>query len=282
MSIAPLTVVTCLSDVGDRGYCRYLRPSCLCHDLRLVTLHVRSGWPSHRAKDELLRLYLRRLPSSAVVLFTDAYDTALLAPAEAILAKYLGFGAPIVCTAERNCWPDESLSKYFPASPTAFRFLNTGGFIGTAGALRDLIHETQRLRSAERSHPPDGDAPRAETMRADRYPWSNQYLWHLTYLRDPSRIALDYYTALFLSLGTDLETRRREVMPGTTAIETSPLYRSERERIARECEVVDGRIVHRDTCQSPIQLHFNGSIPKRVIFDGLLDVAMPWMPTRTA
>jgi hypothetical protein len=41
-----------------------------------------------------------------MVLFTDAFDSVVLAPLEAIVERFLELGSPVVMSAERVCWPD--------------------------------------------------------------------------------------------------------------------------------------------------------------------------------
>ena len=77
-----------------------------------------------------------------ILLFTDSYNTLLLADKKTILDKFKSFqGARVVFTAERSCWPDQQLADQYPnVSFLKKRFLNSGGFMGYAKEIYQLFH----------------------------------------------------------------------------------------------------------------------------------------------
>lgn len=92
----------------------------------------------------LLRIFLDTVPSDDHVLFTDAHDVYITGTHEDIMARYWEFGSDVVFSAERNCWPIKAYeSKYLTNNSPGIRYkyLNSGGFIGKAGALKLLIDE---------------------------------------------------------------------------------------------------------------------------------------------
>ncbi len=122
-------------------------------------------------------LDLQRLPDDDVMVFVDAYDVLALADEREILAKYDAAGARVVYTAEKVCYPDAALAERYPASPTAYHFLNSGGAFGRVADMRAMIASI-------------GFATTDDDQRAiTRY-----------FLEHPGAIALDTRCAFFLPL----------------------------------------------------------------------------------
>ncbi|KAK3104424.1 hypothetical protein FSP39_001801, partial [Pinctada imbricata] len=75
-----------------------------------------------------------------ILMFTDSYDAVLTAGKEEILQKFQKFDARVVFSAEGFCWPDESLKVQYPEVKFhEKRFLNSGGFIGYAKDIYEIV-----------------------------------------------------------------------------------------------------------------------------------------------
>ena len=75
-----------------------------------------------------------------IVLFTDSYDVIITAGAEDIVTSFESFKADVVFSAEPFCWPDSSLSSLYPKPEAGGkRFLNSGGFIGRAPVIYQMV-----------------------------------------------------------------------------------------------------------------------------------------------
>jgi hypothetical protein len=115
-------------------------------------------------KLRLVKELLRHRRDDAVVLFADAFDSVLLPCRDTILGKFRAFEAPIVFSAEKGCWPDPHLKARYPQPEsramapqdatlrrlrptppleTPFRYLNSGGYMGYAGAIRSVLAELE-------------------------------------------------------------------------------------------------------------------------------------------
>ena len=81
----------------------------------------------------------RNLPESDLLLFVDAYDVIILDHKRKILDAFDRIDAEIVFSAEKSCWPLQSLAQFYPKSPTEHRYLNAGGFIGRVGAIKKML-----------------------------------------------------------------------------------------------------------------------------------------------
>lgn len=86
------------------------------------------------------------ISDSDIVLFTDAFDTFFIAGGEVILRKFLAFGVPIVMGAEKNCFPLKDREGDFPKSPSSFKFVNCGFYIGYCKEVRDALHSVLTMR----------------------------------------------------------------------------------------------------------------------------------------
>lgn len=71
----------------------------------------------------------------------DSYDVIFTAGEAEILSAFEKFDTKVVFSAEGFCWPDINLTDTYPAveSSAGNRFLNSGGFIGAASVLYEMI-----------------------------------------------------------------------------------------------------------------------------------------------
>lgn len=75
-----------------------------------------------------------------LIMFVDSYDVVFTAGVDAILEKFFKLDAGIVFAAEDAIWPDKSLeSKYPKVKENEKRFLNSGGFIGYAPNVYEMV-----------------------------------------------------------------------------------------------------------------------------------------------
>lgn len=153
---------------------------------------VRCGPPSHFGpKLTLMMEWLRRVPAAdQIVLFTDAHDVRVTARPEAVLAAYRSYAGPqgaplpVVLSAERNCWPDERAAAYYAThrdSRVVYKYVNSGGYIGPAGALLALLTAA--------------DAEEPFTAATD-----DQGAWTRIYLTHQASVRLDTECRIFQSL----------------------------------------------------------------------------------
>ena len=76
-----------------------------------------------------------------IIMFTDSYDVLLLGNQESILNTFHKFDANVVFGAEPFCWPDASLKEQYPeVSEGEKRYLNSGGFIGYAKDIHEILN----------------------------------------------------------------------------------------------------------------------------------------------
>lgn len=154
-----------------------LMASCKAYNISLDVLGLDQPF-SFGKKLRDVKEYVNRLPDDDIVLFTDGFDTLLLASEETILKKFRSMNVPFVIAAETNCHPFLHIAPYYPQSPTKFKYLNSGCYIGYVSYIKKILDEISPI--------PD------ET--------DDQGLLSVYYLYHPKAFTLDYSCNLFLCL----------------------------------------------------------------------------------
>jgi len=111
------------------------------HNITLNILGWGVAWGGLYQKLEATLQFCQSLPPNDIVLFTDAFDVMFLKTSEEILSDYTAMDTDILFGAECGCWPHvtrdggkECLERY-PASPTPYRYLNSGTWMARARAI---------------------------------------------------------------------------------------------------------------------------------------------------
>lgn len=104
--------------------CRKFRivPITVGFEGRLLNGHVENKILVQKVLPDIAKRY-------PITMYVDAFDCIIVDTAEAIVEEFKALDAPIVFGAERYCFP-QGREDLFPPSPTPYRFLNAGGFIG--------------------------------------------------------------------------------------------------------------------------------------------------------
>lgn len=92
-------------------------------------------------KLKLIKNYINTIDEYDVVLFTDSYDVIYADDIESIFDKYLGFNTRVLFSAESVCWPNAAWADRFPETDHAYRYLNSGTFIGRVKELRAILED---------------------------------------------------------------------------------------------------------------------------------------------
>jgi hypothetical protein len=229
-----MKVVTAITDEANINF-QLLRISCALNDLELVVIVV-EAMNSLRVKDELLKAYLQRVDSDEVILFSDGYDAIFLAGEFEILEKFNRFNSDLVFSAEENCWPDESLASRYPVSDAgAYKFLNSGGFIGKAGVIAAML--------------------RTKVGDSKNYRGSNQYVWTRRFLDNQDVISLDTQGELFCTLSSKEDNK---YLPKDGSNDFRPYIEFKEKWFTDNFEIQNGRLYDRIRQTWPSHAHFNG------------------------
>lgn len=236
-----MKVITVINDQLNVGF-NLLRLSCSANNLDLLVLvSSQKNFYSNRLKDDLLLNYLEHYASEdEMIFFTDGNDAILLCPEDEILSKYKKLGKAVIFSAESACWPDKNLSPQYPATASAYRYLNSGGFIGRAGVIRQLLTDVVPFD--------------------DEFQKSNQYLWAKRFFANGDLIALDTECEIFHTFSPEVADRHKPL-----AVNRAAHYSCMKNWFMTNFTIENGRIFSKLSGTWPCHAHFNGS--SKIIMD---------------
>lgn len=197
-----LHIVTMASD--NTPSLQQLKDSCTYFGHRLDVVGM--GEPfSFGKKLRDYKKYIDSLPDGDVVLCVDGYDVLVLADEKTLMERFLSLHAPVVCCTETNCHPYAHLAPHYPSTDSRFKYLNSGSYIGYAGALKKIFASFDDL--------------------ADEV--DDQGILSLYYLYFKDSICLDHEAKLFLTLldvsAQDIEFHKERKSITYSPYATSPL-----------------------------------------------------------
>ncbi len=134
----------------DRKKCNRLMTSARYCGIDVINIGNNVDWKGTDMKGlgggmkiNLMKEFLKDKYDDDIVLFTDAYDVFYNDNLETIHERFLQMGHEIIFSGEMVCWPKPELMDMFPESPTRFRFINSGTYIGRVRELRKLMNHNQ-------------------------------------------------------------------------------------------------------------------------------------------
>lgn len=139
------------------------------------------GWQSTgnfgvKLKEVYNFVFQSEIQNNDIILFTDAYDVIYTGNQREIVKKYLEMNSPIVFGCETTCNPDPEKHVYYSKKDVDFPYLNSGMFIGMAGAIRECMKNYKY----DDNH-------------------DDQRFWTQQFFDKPELIKLDYENNLFLN-----------------------------------------------------------------------------------
>ena len=178
-------------------------------DLRVLGWGVK--WEGLSQKLAAALAAVDALPADCVVLFTDAYDVLFAASGARMRRDFLALDQPLVFAGECGCWPQvqrdrgKTCRDLYPKSPTPYRYLNSGAWMGRAGVAARFLRRLVDTAGAEGAafHKLND-----QELAAELY-FSGEF---------GPELGLDHYARLF-SACTACATRRssRTATPGRTS-----------------------------------------------------------------
>lgn len=239
-----MKILTVITNPYHPGFFK-LKTSCAICNLPMKALVGDQGqFKNFRTKDQLTLQFLEEEDEEEIILFTDGYDSLMLAGEDEILNKFYDYNTDILFSAETCCYPDPELQSSYPdANGSIYRYLNSGGFIGKAGAIRDLL---------------ESDAHRAN----EKFPFSNQYTWTLRFLENQHRIKLDTSCSIFCTFSPEITANS---FPAKAVPTTEMYFTQFHTWFNANFSIENGRIYNRITNSFPCNAHFNGATS--VFFD---------------
>lgn len=230
-----MKIITVISDDENHEFF-LLKLSCAVNDLELMALVTkRKNFQSNRLKDALLISYLEDVNNDEFIFFTDGYDAIFTTGQDEIMAKFARFNKELVFSTETNCWPDESLASSYPETdPSPYKYLNSGGFVGTAGLIKEFLNDN--------------------SFTSDKFERSNQYLWTQAFLRNQNLIGLDTSCDIFCSFSPEAGAAYLPKPPENDYYD----YNIFMHQWFQNNFIIDkGRIFNKTTNTWPCHAHFN-------------------------
>ncbi len=216
----------------DDRFCRAVESS-IRSGYDLVILGWGAKWKGLSQKLEAAQKYADNLPDDHSILFTDAFDVMFIQSPDKLLEEYEKFDTDIIFSAECGCWPHvmeeggrkckSSANGGYPESPTPYRFLNSGTWIGKAGTASDMLLAVMEEAGKDFTYAND------QKLVADFY------------MASRFGIKLDFYNKLFQSMHMTLDPPLPYCNP-MDDVKITP----------------DGTYYNKRTKSSPGVLHFNG------------------------
>ena len=144
-----IQIVTVATEEVD-GYIRFIE-SCKKYNFPCVTLGMNEKWEGCDLrvglggghKVVLLQRYIYNLnyddSENRIILFTDSYDVLINSNYKEILDKFVKLNCDILFSGEIYCWPDDNLKSSYPLCDTEFKYLNSGGIIGSIDNFKKIL-----------------------------------------------------------------------------------------------------------------------------------------------
>lgn len=126
------------------------------------------------------------------LLFIDCWDSFFSKHPDMFYSKFLNcFDAPIVISAEKNCFPADTKEQYDALNPpTSYKYLNSGMIAGETEAILAAL-EAMELHNV----PDDYRDANGQMVHIN-----DQALWQELFLKQPVEMVLDYKQALCQTL----------------------------------------------------------------------------------
>jgi GR25 family glycosyltransferase involved in LPS biosynthesis len=127
---------------------KYLSKSSTAKEVPIINIGDGVEWkggtmqgPGGGQKINLVKDYLKSIDGNKIVLFCDGHDVIINDSLETIVNRFLGFECDVLFAAEKICWPDRSMEQYFTESHTAYKYLNSGVYIGYKDSILSIIDD---------------------------------------------------------------------------------------------------------------------------------------------
>jgi len=144
-------------------------------------------------KLEAAQLFASSLPKNDIIMFTDAFDVMFMNSPDYIHSEFRKFqDVGVLFAGECGCWPhimDEPAACFhkYPRSPTPYRYLNSGTWIGFANSSSEMLRQV--MIGAGK----DFDNANDQKLCADMY------------MEGKFGIQLDFYSRIFQSVHMTLD-----------------------------------------------------------------------------
>lgn len=130
----------------------YLLESAKFHGITVTNLWDGKPWEGLWNKFQRMEETIRDFPEDDIVCFLDAYDLIVNADANKIIDTFVKSKSDILFGAETNLDPVDIGKERYPNSPTIFRFLNSGVYVGYVRAIKKMLHFKNYVGENDQKH----------------------------------------------------------------------------------------------------------------------------------
>lgn len=189
------SIVTVSSRIPHEWY--YLQPqfyqSLKGHEVLTINNSSEQYWIGLATKPKWLYKAIKDgLIKTKYIQFVDSWDLVYGAPPSEVMLCYYTFNAPIVISAERNCFPNTHKKEFDELDlPAPYSYVNSGVIVGETEAILTCL-EAMDLPHVEDDH--------WDIDKNCNYHSNDQTMWQETFLKQPVKIALDYNQAISQTL----------------------------------------------------------------------------------
>jgi len=184
----------------DYDKMKTLIKSCKENNININADGIGSKWNGNKDKPTNFIKFLNECKDEQIVMFVDANDVIFYDNPENIKKKFLEFNKNIVVSAEKFCWPDGDISKYYPEETKneTFRYVNSGTYIGYAKDLKEMLNSYNSGNNCVKYNQQDDNIPGGFI--------SDQRCLHKYYLENLDKIAVDHKQKIWsICSGTNRE-----------------------------------------------------------------------------
>lgn len=126
------------------------------------------------------------------IIFVDNWDLIFLTDPKEMMIRYLSFGADVVVSSERNCFPGDIKSEFDKVEAlTEYKYLNSGCIVGKTSAILTCLEAMDLPNLPDDHYDP--------VNNCNVHP-NDQFEWMKIWVKQPVSIALDYYQTLSMTL----------------------------------------------------------------------------------
>jgi hypothetical protein len=130
----------------------YLVDSAHLHGITIQNLATTTKWNGLQDKLLAIRQFVKTLDSNDIVCFVDAYDVIVNSDLETIEKVFKVAKCDILFGAEQQLDPPVFSIDSYPQSPTPFRFLNSGVYIGYVHAIQRMVNTDSFLHMNDQEY----------------------------------------------------------------------------------------------------------------------------------
>lgn len=135
---------------------------------------------------------VQKVINTKYIIFCDCWDLVFAATPNEVLERYFTFGAPIVISSEKNCFPDDLKDDFDKLSPpTDYKYLNSGFIVGETEAILACLEAMDLPNLPDDHYDP--------VKQCNVHP-NDQFEWMKIFVKQPVEIKLDYDQVLSQTL----------------------------------------------------------------------------------